>query len=351
MLTAFLSHHSAWKRNLAAVIFTSMIGCSIESGSAGAETKLKPEPAKWKVSEPFKKSPEARSNLSGAACAPKTPPFKFCVVVNDQKKYAQFFSIDGTVMVPGKVIRLVDDSAGGDPDAEGAAYDDGKFYITGSHGRSRNHPDDHNESSYVVLRFSVDKTTGEPTFPVSEDKVVGVEPSHRLRDVLKDKLSGFFDKPLDPDGANIEGIAVQSGRMYLGLRGPSDNGTAFIISVDAEAMFTPGRDLDALVKPLALGPSTGIRDLAAVSGGLLVLSGPVNKQAVTPAVRHWNPKTEVLGAPANLELPNLGTELKAETLLILRDADAEPWRALLIFEGPPDGAPTEYLIPRSIAAQ
>jgi hypothetical protein len=350
-MAAFLSQHSASKRKLAAVIFASMIGCLVEPGSSGAETKLKPEPTKWKVSEPFKKSDEARTNLSGAACAPKVPPFKFCVVVNDQKKYAQFFSINENTIVPGKVIRLVGDNAGGDPDAEGAAYDDGKFYITGSHGRSRNHPDDHNESSYVVLRFSVNKTTGEPTFPVSESTVVGVDPSHRLRDVLKDKLSGFFDKPLDQNGANIEGIAVQDGRMYLGLRGPSDNDTAFIISVDADAMFTPGKDLDASVKPLALGSSTGIRDLAAVSGGLLVLSGPVNKQAVTPAVRHWNPKTGALGAPAILELPDLGTELKAETLLILRDADTEPWRALLIFEGPLDGAPTEYLIPRSIAAQ
>jgi hypothetical protein len=351
MLATFLSQRSTSKRKLAAIILTAMIGWSAGSGSAGAETKLKPEPVKWKVSEPFKKNEEARTNLSGAACAPKAPPFKFCVVVNDQKKYAQFFSIDGTVMVPGKLIRLVDDAAGGDPDAEGVAYNDGKFYITGSHGRSRNHPDDHNESSYVVLRFSVDKTTGEPTFAVSADNVVGVESSHRLRDVLKDKLSGFFDKPLDQNGANIEGIAVQGGRMYLGLRGPSDNDTAFIISVDAEAMFTPGKDLDASVDRLALGPSTGIRDLAAVSGGLLVLSGPVNKQAVTPAVRHWNPKTGALGAPAVLELPDVGTELKAETLLILRDADTEPWRALLIFEGPPDGAPTEYSIPRSIAAR
>jgi hypothetical protein len=68
-------------------------------------------------------------------------------------------------------------------------------------------------------------------------------------------------------------------------------------------------------------------------------------------VRHWDPKTGALGAPAILELPDLGTELKVETLLILQDADAQPWRALLIFEGPPDGGPTEYSIPRSIAAQ
>jgi hypothetical protein len=37
---------------------------------------------------------------------------------------------------------------------------------------------------------------------------------------------------------------------------------------------------------------------------------------------------------------------KAETLLILKDEAGEPWRALVMFDGPENGAPTEYLIPR-----
>jgi hypothetical protein len=58
-------------------------------------------------------------------------------MVNDQKKYAQFFSVDGTTIMPDPngIIRLSD--AEGDPDAEGTAYADGYFYVTGSHGRSR----------------------------------------------------------------------------------------------------------------------------------------------------------------------------------------------------------------------
>ena len=102
MLAAFLSQHSASKRKLAAVIFTGMIGWSAGSGPAGAETKLKPELAKWKISEPFEKNEEARMNLSGAACVPTTPKFKSCLIANDQKKYAQFFSINGTTLKPRK---------------------------------------------------------------------------------------------------------------------------------------------------------------------------------------------------------------------------------------------------------
>jgi hypothetical protein len=39
-------------------------------------------------------------------------------------------------------------------------------------------------------------------------------------------------------------------------------------------------------------------------------------------------------------------EAKAETLLVLRDQANEPWRVLILFDGPENGAPTEYLVPR-----
>jgi hypothetical protein len=335
-----------WRHQFALAAIFGLTASVSESRTAVAQAKLESAPAAWTVSGKFKKDEEARINISGAACAAKAPPFDSCIVVNDQKKYAQFFSIDGTVINPGKVIRLLDKDAKGDPDAEGAAYDNGNFYITGSHGRSRHDPDDHNKSSYVVFRFPVDKTTGKPAFHVSDDDVVGVEASRRLRDVIKDKVGAFFDRPLDENGVNIEGIAVKDGRMYLGLRGPSDNGNAIIISVDADAVFAPDQDLNARAEKLHLGPATGIRDLATVSDGLLVLTGPVNKQEVTPSVRHWNPKTAALGQPRALKIPDLGTDAKAETLLVLRDVDGEPWRVLVMFDGPENGAPTEYRIPR-----
>ncbi len=134
-------------------------------GPATAQTKIEPASTNWTVSKDFEKNDKARTNLSGAACTTKAPPFMSCVIANDEKKYAQFFSIDETVIRPGNVIRLIAGDQEGDPDAEGVAYDDGYFYITGSHGRSRHHPENRNNSSYVIFRFEVDPATGAPTLP------------------------------------------------------------------------------------------------------------------------------------------------------------------------------------------
>lgn len=316
------------------------LAVAFASGAGIAQTRIEPAPTKWKLKDDFQKSEHARTNISGAACFSS----KTCIVVNDEKKYAEFFAIKDTEIKPGDVIRLVDDSIKGDPDTEGAAYDNGYFYITGSHGRGRHNPDKNDDLSYRVFRFPIDTKTGEPPFHVSEDKVVGVEASSRLRGVIKDLLPKFYDKPLDDSGANVEGITVKDGRMYLGFRGPSVDGEAFVIAVDAGAVFTPDKPLGAKLITLKLGADTGIRDLAAVTNGLLILSGPVNDQKVVPAVRLWNPGDNSLGSANSLAVSD--KDAKAETLLILNDEAGQPWRALVMFDGPDNGDPTEYLIPR-----
>lgn len=306
---------------------------------------LAPQLPAWQLSEPFKKSADARTNISGAACAATSPAFKSCLVVNDEKKYAQFFVLEGTTINPGKVIRLLGDKASGDPDAEGAAYDDGYFYVIGSHGRKRHHPDDSNPTSYHLFRIPVDKTTGKPPFPISDDEVIGVETSVlRLRGAIKEALPAAYDKPLGENGANIEGIAVTDGRMYLGFRGPTDDGKAYILAVDAKAVFTEHAPLNAELKTLPLGATTGIRDIAAVSGGLLLLTGPVNEQQITPAIVFYDPTTGTLGTAHTIKVAD--TAAKAETLLVLGDTRGEPRRVLVMFDGPENGAPTQYLVPR-----
>ena len=65
----------------------------------------------WTVDPEFAKGRGARMNISGAACAPTEPVFQFCLAVNDDKKYAQFFRIDGTRIVPDQLIRLLGENA------------------------------------------------------------------------------------------------------------------------------------------------------------------------------------------------------------------------------------------------
>lgn len=302
-----------------------------------------PESVHWSVAPAFAKNAEARQNISGAACAPTQPPFQSCLAVNDQKKYAQFFSVAGNKIVPGAVIRLLGDNAATDPDAEGAAYHDGYFYVTGSHGVGRKNGKEN--SSFAVFRFKVNARTGKPAFEVTDSRVVSaIEKSGALRAAIRraETIGPYAEKPLDANGVNIEGIAVDGGRLYVGFRGPSVEGRAFILSAAVEGLFGV-KDMAPKVHALALGPATGIRDLARVDGGLLVLAGPVNEQQAAPAVYRWNAASGSLKKLA--ELSGTPPGAKAETLLVL-EQQPQRTRVLVMYDGPANGQPTEYLLPR-----
>ncbi len=328
---------------------------------ARSPKELSPSQAQWRVDGELGKSKKARENLSGLACS--SPAFKVCIAVNDDKKYAQLFRIDGTTIEPGTVVRLLDSTTEGDPDAEGAAYDaqTSRFYIVGSHGRPRNHPDRANDASYNVFRFSIDPASGKPNLDKSEGELIVTEATTALRNVIKNArsldeqggdsgavVSSQYDQPLGTGGVNVEGIAVADKQLYLGLRGPSNNNRAFVLSVDADAAFTANAKLGAKISTLELGKDTGIRDLAAVKGGLLVLSGPVNDQEdVKPAIFFWNPANGDLKKLAILKRPtSVDNDDKAEGLLVLEDTADRDLRVLVMFDGPDNGAPTEYAVPR-----
>src|SRR6201988_528159 len=302
---------------LARTVLTALLACVLCALGARASDRTIEPAATRSVQGDFEKGEEARTNLAGAACISQTPPCGSCLIVNDQKNYAQFFSIDGTKLIPGAVVRLRE-GGDGDPDLEGAAYDNRFFYAAGSHGRSRyaNKP---NYDSYAVFRFPVGKN-GKPKSVMSETSAAGVQVSTRLREAIRDAhgLGAFYDRPLSQNGVNIEGIAVRTGRMHVGFRGPSVDGHGFILSADADAVFGK-KELRAKVHALPLGPTTGIRDLAAVRDGVLILTGPVNDQAVTPAVFLWNEKLGALKKLGALAIPEDYKKHKAETLLVLRD--------------------------------
>jgi hypothetical protein len=232
-----------------------------------------------------------------------------------------------------------------EPDAEGAAYAGGSFYITGSHGNSRkkNKP---NEQSYVVVRVNGESGAVEAR-------------SRKWRGAIfrSEKLKPYAAQPLKdggPDhagGANVEGIAVWKDRMYLGFRGPSVGRTAYALSAPIGEVFdNPGKDLSAQDHEIPLGEKTGIRDLAAVDSGLLILTGPVNEPEngagkVDRSIFHWNPETRKLDKLA--QLSPLAEGAKAETLVVLPDnGDRSRFRVLLMLEGIPNGDPFECSFPR-----
>ena len=345
------SERAASRRSLATLLGCALLAATASAGHAAPPPKIAPEAVPWKAASIFEKddkddkfSDQPRMNLSGAACVPTAPKFTSCLIANDEKRYAQFFSIEGSVLVPRKLIRLSDEKK--DPDAEGIAYADGFFYVTGSHGRSR-HGDSDNDSSYAVFRIPVDPATGVPKFAPDEDEVVGVELSSRVRKALRkgEFVKEFFDEPLAEGGVNVEGIAVKNGRMHLGLRGPSLHRQAFVLSVDAEAVFTKGSDLNSKVTPLEFGQDTGIRDLAAVNDGILILAGPTRDEAVAYTIWFWDGAGTTAKPLATLDLSTVANGAKAEVLLPLEE-DSVGIRVLVMFDGVENGGAISFKIPR-----
>jgi hypothetical protein len=306
---------------------------------AGAQV-IEPEDLRWRVAPDFAGNSDARTNISGAACAPTSPPLRTCLAVNDEKKFAQFFAIEGSAVVPGEVMRLSGEDARGDPDAEGATYDGGYFYITGSHGRSRNR-DKANAASYRVFRIRVDPRTGAPATPGP----AGVETTDRLRTLIAAMrpVARFHNQPLARRGLNVEGLAVRDGRMFVGFRGPTIDSEAFIMSLDADALFT-GAGTRARMHALALGKNVGIRDLAAVDDGLLVLSGPMREEKKPFAVWLWNERegARLLGVIPRAHIP---ADAKAETLLVLA-SEPRAYRVLVMFDGVENGGPMSLRLTR-----
>jgi hypothetical protein len=335
---------SAYRRVCASSLIVLAFAAVVAPAPPVAAQVLEPEGIRWRVAPDFADGRDARRNISGAACAPTSPALRACIAVNDEKKYAQFFAVDGSTIVPGRIIRLSREDAVGDPDAEGVAYDGGYFYITGSHGRSRG-SDKPNEASYRLFRLKVDARTGLPEGAAKGADRVGVEATDRLRALIAATrpIASFQNQPLAKGGLNIEGIAVRNGRMFVGFRGPSIDRQAFVLSLEADALFTGGATR-ARMHALPLGKNTGIRDLAAVDDGVLVLSGPVREEKRPYAVWLWNERdnARLIGVIPRGLIPK---NAKAETLLVLA-SDQRFWRVLVMFDGVDNGAPVSFRLPR-----
>ncbi|WP_346898031.1 DUF3616 domain-containing protein [uncultured Roseibium sp.] len=306
------------------------------SGAAAQDSGLG---TTWKEGPHFAGKKKVRKSISGAACAPVVPPA--CIAALDEENRTQFFTISDRTLKPGPVMAIVEDNGNGDPDTEGAAYADGFFYLLGSHGLSRKKGKFH-LSSFLVFRFPVDKKTGKPAFDISADTLASeIARSDRLRNAIRTSpgvIGDYAEKPLGKNagGANLEGLAVIGKRLYVGFRGPSSKGRAYILSVDVDGLFGHG-GLAPVIFALELGKNIGIRDLAAVSDGILILAGPVQKEGPYSIYR-WDLKN----SPQKLQdLAMPDPDVKAETLLVLGQQN-DTYDVLVLYDGAKDGGPREY---------
>ncbi len=139
-------------------------------------------------------------------------------------------------------------------------------------------------------------------------------------------------------GVNIEGLAAVDGRLFFGFRGPAGDGKAEILAVEAAPLFDGG-ETNPKPSTIVVGEGRAIRDLIAVSDGILVLAGPDDDKAnenVGWVVARWDSQdigsTDSRPKPlAKLDLSQVKKRdcddvLKPEALAVVGDKPGSPTR-------------------------
>jgi hypothetical protein len=227
-------------------------------------------------------------------------------------------------------------------DMEGVASDGRFVYVVGSHSLARKKLDA--EQPYQENRRRLEDVKDER----SRHKVfrLRLADNGRCTEARSISLTAILDQdpvlhrftklPSKENGIDIEGVAAADGRLYFGFRGPvlRDN----YVPVVALRFDDPSR-YELLFLDLK---GRGIRDLAAVEDGLLVLGGPVGDGEGTYQLYFWDKKDCLPGrrAPSGT-ITRLGSieakgDAKPEGLAVLEQS-AESVTLILICDGAGDG--------------
>jgi hypothetical protein len=314
---------------------------------------------------------KTRRALSGIACPASQSRERLCLVVFDEGAEARHLMINDDAYVPdNEQVALRPGNI--ELDAEAAATDGAFYYVAGSHSAKRNDCANNPESRHVI-RFRVDPKTGRALRNVrgtlvdyaDTDRLWSIlSTTHELQAHVGDSMCLGTESPKDAPqftgkrGVNIEGLAVKNGRLFFGFRGPADDGKAHILAVDADALFS-GKDARPTRISIKVGKGRAIRDLLAVSDGVLVLAGPDDDEknaSVGWAVSRWDgqetsdsdgqTKTLATLDLSNVRLHSCDHEPRPEALTVTADKPGEPYQALIFSDGMCDGGALRFTIPR-----
>jgi hypothetical protein len=325
---------------LAAVV----LGTALVAGAASAE--VLPPAAKLLVEPPLSIEDDEATNVSGTACYRSGNTRKSCLLIGDEVRYARFFSFDENKVIPGEKIFLLperDDQGSKfkETDAEGVAFADGVYYLVGSHGLNKSGKKQ--ASRYFVYRVRVSPDSGRPADLGNEKAAsAAVERSSALARFIESepRFKDYVNEIPGKQGVNVEGIAVIGGDLYFGFRGPVSAG-ATILQVPIKTVFD-GDQSSARSHEIDLD-GEGIRDLATVDGGLLILTGPEQRKPGKARVFLWKPgekKPEKLLADLGGPRADGG---QPEALLVISE-NASSYTTLVFSDGPSGGEPTRYEI-------
>ncbi|MGH1395154.1 MAG: DUF3616 domain-containing protein [Trichormus sp.] len=193
-------------------------------------------------------------------------------------------------------------------DIEGLAYDDYYLWFVGSHSYKRKNPKSDKTDQKNIARLAkiesennrymlgrIPLVDGQlfqscqhpqnPQVQLGAAKLELTKYSNILMAALVDDPHlGFFVKagiPGKDNGFDIEGLAVQKNRLFLGLRGPVLRGWAIILEIELETSRSGllklrkiGADKQEYKKHFIWLNGLGIRDLCWNGEDLLILAGP-----------------------------------------------------------------------------
>lgn len=235
-------------------------------------------------------------------------------------------------------------------DLEGLAAEGPTLYAVGSHSLKRRKldPDKTGSSNrarlqrvvreasrYYLYRLRLDPETGRPARPIER-----ISLGELLRnDVF---LSRFTDIPGKENGIDVEGLAVDAGRLFVGLRSPVLRGgvvPVIVLRFDSPSAYTL-RFVDS--------GGRGIRSMAAVKAGFLVIlaherAGPGDYELCL-----WNGSDRFSDGAAGVHLRCLGSIParsggKPEGLALLGE-DEQRYRLLVTYDGVPGGGAAHLVV-------
>ena len=313
----------------------------------------------WMVEGTIQGDEGMTTDLSGIACATDNGFPRTCVVIDDELQAAQVVTLhDGKIDADGQhMIKLIDDKFAkkqGKPpkalelDGEGVAFADGYFYVIGSHGKPRKKKKTPEE---IAARIKADSKL--IRFRLDGMKARDLAVSTALGNLIaaNQVFNESRDKELEDGGITVEGVAVVGDRLYAGFRGPligPDQSQAVIMSVALGHMFGDA-PAQAELQPFALGDDRGVRDLAVIDNGILILAGPAKSKRGTYSIFWWDgQKSDVKNLK---DLPNYPgdeldddgkpVQLKPEALLVLA-RNGNMLRVLVLMDSAKGGNPREF---------
>ncbi|WP_326540868.1 DUF3616 domain-containing protein [Pseudorhodoferax sp.] len=330
-------------------------------GAQAQVPRIAPTGGPWPAGAGFafaKDGKSMRRSVSGIACGPDAAGRRVCLLAFDEGTQARFAQLgDGTLLPLAGAVEL--GTPGKELDAEGAATDGSFFYVTGSHAAKRSGCQA-NAASRYVLRFRRDAATG-LAVPAAAAGLpgAGYQRSDRLYALLQ--ADPALRQRLGPGGClgqgglDIEGLAVRGGRLYFGLRGPTEAGHAFVVSVDAEAFFGGG-DAGLRLARVQVGERRGLRDMVATRDGILLLAGPDDVPAHAQGdwtLSLWDDGADPAVPPRPLAVLDLAAvalrgcdkETKPEAVTVLQES-AQALRVLVLSDGMCDGGALAFDLPR-----